>query len=214
MPNKPEDRVRIVDKDNKEWTISNIPAKLMAEFNDRAAEMYPGKDAPWMHLILDTISSVCDVDKVTYQLTDIPADMMEQFDAKLAECEYTRYSVISEMLQAAGKNNFVVGRLNTDQSAPGDSLALVIMGVPVASWESYQKMAEEAQERSGGKLFADRPPSAMGLQLIMLQMAGDESFTFTWNETAPPQGKPNAKSDVKSNAKRSAGVKRGRFSGT
>lgn len=210
MSNKPEDRVRIVDRDGKEWTISNIPAKLMAEFNDRAGEMYPNKEAPWMHLILDTISSVCDVDKVTYQLTDIPADMMEQFDAKLAECEYSRYSVLSEMLQAAGKGNFVVGRLNTAQSAPGDSLALVIMGVPVTSWESYQKIAEEAQERSGGKLFADRPPTAMGLQLIMLQMAGDAGFTFTWDEAVPPHGKSNVK---QSNGKRKSGIKRGSFGG-
>lgn len=211
MPNNLKDKVRIVDKENREWTISEIPAKLMSEFNDRAAEMYPGKEAPWMHLILDTISSVCDVDKVTYQLTDIPADLMENFDNSVAECDYTRYSIISELLQAAGKNNFVVGRMITEESAPGDSVAVIITGIPVKSWGKLQSIAEEGGAKSLGKLFGGKPPSAMALLALILQYAAHREFQFTFDEykeDKPDTAKATPKRSVKS---RVAGIRRGSF---
>lgn len=202
-----KDTLKVTDKDNREWSISDIPAKLMDEFNVRAGEMYPGKENPWMHLVLDTISSVCDVDKVTYQLTDIPADLMEQFDLKTGECDYTRFSLLSEMLQAAGKGNFVVGRIITERSAPGESVAIVLTGIPTKNWDFFQTLAEEAQVKSGGKVFGDKAPSAMALLCVMMQMVSMDGFTFDWKEDAkaPPKAPPKA------NSKRSAGVKRGGF---
>lgn len=206
MPSQSKDRVRIVDKDNKEWTISEIPADLMVQFNERAKEMYPDKDAPWMHLILDTIASVCDVDKVTYQLTDIPADMMEQFEAKAKECEYTRFSIFSELLQAAGNGNFVVGRITTEESAPGKSIAMVMTGIPLKSWEFFQTLAEEAHEKSSAKLFGDKPPTAMALMCVFMQIASMKGFTFDWQEDAKPK-----QATPKRSTARDSGSKRGHF---
>lgn len=197
------DNLKFTDRDGKDWSISNLPTGLMDQFIATAAEIYPNTENPWMHFLLDTIASACDMDRAVFQMTDIPHEAIEGLEDVAKQCDYNRYSLFSVILQAAQANNLVLGRLHTDQSAPGESISVIITGIPTASWQSLEEQAAKA-----ATMFGERKPSAIGILMLLFEFAKNTGFVIEHKaENNLPKGaKGNAKS-------RSKPVGRGRFGG-
>ncbi len=188
-----DDTLKMKDSAGKDWSIVDLPAGLMDQFSQAAADMYPGETNPWMHFILDTIASVCEMDKAVFQMTDIPSVAMEGFEAVAQECRYTRFSLFSVLLQAAAKHNLVLGRLHTEESGPGDSVSIIITGIPVTTWDALERTSQTIDKR----LYGGQQQSAMGTLMLMFEMAKNDGFKIQGSyDSAEPKtadAKPKAK---------------------
>lgn len=189
------DNLTMKDTAGKDWSITELPAGLMDEFSQVAAEMYPGETNPWMHFILDTIGSVCNMDRAVFQMTDIPLPAIEGLEKMAQQCDYTRFSLFSVMLQAAAKDNFVLGRMHTDESGPGDSVCAVMTGIPSKVWNELEVIAREQMD---AKLFGGNKPTAMGVLMLIFEFAKLGGFKID-ARLDTTESKPAA--DVKSNEK-------------
>lgn len=206
------DSLKFADKDGKDWQVADLPVGLMDEFAAVAAEMYPDTKEPWMHFLLDTIASVCNMDSAVFQMTDIPVAAIDGLEAAAKQCQYTRYSLFSVLLQAAAKNNLVLGRLHTEKSGPGDSVSIIITGIPVDTWEALNDVSQTAD----AKLFGANKPSAMGVLMILFEFAARGHFKFKVdaNLTETPVPEPEAEAAPKAKRERKPSRRVGSFSGS
>lgn len=168
------DSLKFADKNGKDWSIADLPVGLMEEFAAAAEGMYPDTENPWMHFLLDTIGSVCNMDAAIFQMTDIPVAAIDGLERVSQSCHYNRYSLFSVILQAAAANNLVLGRMHSAKSGPGDSVSIIITGIPTQTWEQL----DEVSRTIDGKLFGEHKPSAMGVLMLLFEFASHGGFDF------------------------------------
>lgn len=203
------DELKVEDKDGKVFSITNIPAGLVDKVNARASSMYPGEDAPWMHLVLDTFLSMADTDQAVFQMTGIPPAALARLEDRCREVEYgdggdvgAVYAMFSVLLQAAETDFLEIGRLHTSESMPASSVSVVITGIPQKAWQSMEALALQIGDTPSSKhFFGDNQPSAIGFIMGLLEQAHKQALTFT-------ASKP---STTAKSAASTGGVQRGKF---
>lgn len=177
MDRQPTDNVQLRNQDGREWVISNLPPDLMDTFLVAAEKMYPGMENPWMHYLLDSIAALSEMDKVVWQMTDIPSEVMNAYDEVCKQVDYTRYSLVSVLLQSAARNNLIIGKMNTAESAPGDSVAVVITGIPQRVMTEMDETAALAAKQTP-QLFKGRPATGISMLMVLFELAMEKGWTF------------------------------------
>lgn len=184
MNQQPTDNVQLRDRDGREWVISNLPPDLMDTFLVAAEKMYPGMENPWMHYLLDSIAALSEVDKVVWQMTDIPSEVMNAYDEVCRQVDYTRYSLVSVLLQSAARDNLIIGKMTTAESAPGDSVAVVITGIPQRVMAEMDETAVLAASQTP-QLFKGRQATGITMLMILFELAMEKGWTFASTNPQP-----------------------------
>lgn len=104
------------------YELRDIPSEMMAQFRKNATLFYPElpEDKAWVQYLVDSMSSITNVDLGTLQMSGIPIQYLADFQSACREIGYDEYSLLNSLLVWNEQGTLQLVRMLRDEDKKED----------------------------------------------------------------------------------------------